>query len=68
MADPILESSFKNQIKILFIVTCFSPLNKKVEKFQPCLKTAASLFPFSWLTFLITAVKSFIGSPADDVL
>ncbi len=28
-------------------------LNKKVEKFQLCFKTAASLFPFSCLTFPI---------------
>jgi hypothetical protein len=27
--------------------------NIKVEKFQLCLKTAASLFPFSCVTFLI---------------
>jgi hypothetical protein len=32
----------------------FLLLNKKVEKFQLCLKTAASLFPFSTVTFFIT--------------
>jgi hypothetical protein len=26
-------------------------LNKKVDKFQLCLKTTASLFPFSCVTF-----------------
>ncbi len=31
----------------------FSSLIKKVDKFQLRLKTAASLFPFSWGTFLI---------------
>ncbi len=31
----------------------FFDANKKVDKFQPCLKTVASLFPFGFLTFLI---------------
>ncbi len=33
-------------------------LNKKVEKFQLCLKTAASLFPFSCGTFLIASFNN----------
>jgi hypothetical protein len=34
----------------------FLLLNKKVEKFQLCLKTAASLFSFSCVTFLISFI------------
>jgi hypothetical protein len=33
-------------------------LNKKVDQFQLCLKTAASLFPFSCKTFLIGKVST----------
>jgi hypothetical protein len=42
----------KNQIKD-YVLWHFLLLNKKVEKFQLCLKTAASLFPFSCVTFPI---------------
>ncbi len=51
MADPILESSLKTD-QIICAVTFFA-LNKKIDKFQLCLKTAASLFLFSFVTFLI---------------
>ncbi len=44
MADPILNT---------MCCDIFLLLNKKVEKFQLCLKTAASLFPFSCVTFPI---------------
>ncbi len=56
MADPILESLSKNQIKY-YVLGHFLSLNKKVEKFQLCLKTAASLFPFSCVTFLISNIN-----------
>ncbi len=46
MTDPILESSLKTRLNVLFILT-FLLQNKKVDKFQLCIKTAASLFPFS---------------------
>ncbi len=47
----------KNQIKY-YVVWHFLLPNKKVEKFQLCLKTAASLFPFSCMTFpIITGVE-----------
>ncbi len=42
----------KNQIKYYWL-RCFLQSNKKVDKFQLCLKAAASLFPFSCMTFLI---------------
>jgi hypothetical protein len=54
MADPILESSLKTD-QIICAVTFFA-LNKKVDKFQLCLKTAES-FPFSFVTFLIKNAK-----------
>jgi hypothetical protein len=44
--------------EILCAVT-FLLLNKKVEKFQLCLKTAASLFPFSFVIFLIIRKPAF---------
>ncbi len=53
MADPILESLSKTIIKKILCAVTFLFQNKKVEKFQLCLKTAASLFPFSCVTFLI---------------
>ncbi len=52
MADPILESSLKTRLNTM-CCNIFLLLNKKVEKFQLCLKTAASLFPLSCLTFPI---------------
>ncbi len=52
MADPNLESSLKTRLNIHYR-DIFLPPNKKVVKFQPCLKTAASLFPVSHVTFLI---------------
>jgi hypothetical protein len=51
MANPILESSL-NIILNTNVVT-FLVRNKKVDKFQLCLKTVASLFPLKWVTFLI---------------
>ncbi len=46
MAAPILESLLKKQINYN-VLWHFLLLNKKVEKFQLCLKTVVSLFPFS---------------------
>jgi hypothetical protein len=56
MADPILESLLKARLNTM-CCDIFLLLNKKVEKFQLCLKTAASLFAFSCMTFLIKTVK-----------
>ncbi len=41
--------------------------NKKVEKFQLCLTTAASLFPFSFVTLLIVT-KLFWPGPISHIL
>jgi hypothetical protein len=49
MADPILESS----LKTYYVLWNFLLLNETVDKFQRCFDTAASLFPFSCMTFLI---------------
>jgi hypothetical protein len=35
--------------------------NKKVDKFQLCLNTAASLFPFSCVTLLVTKDNGNVG-------
>jgi hypothetical protein len=51
MAQSILELLLKAGLKTTYCV--FLLLSKKVYKFQLCLKTGASLFPFSSLTFLI---------------
>ncbi len=51
MADPILESLLKTRLNTM-CCNIFLRI-KKVEKFQLCLKTAASLFPFSCVTFPI---------------
>ncbi len=53
MADPILESLLKTRLNTM-CCDIFLLLNKKVEKFQLCLKTAASVFPFSCVTFPIS--------------
>ncbi len=58
MADPILESSLKSELNTIYS-NVFLLSNKKVDKFQLCLKTAASLFPFSCLTFLIKSNYEF---------
>ncbi len=55
MTDPILESSFKAENTIDRYI--FLLLSKKVDKFQLCLKRAASLFPFSCMTFLIKTMR-----------
>jgi len=44
MADPILESSLKTRLNTM-CCDIFCCKIKKVDKFQLCLKTAASLFP-----------------------
>ncbi len=59
MADPILESFSKTRLNTM-CCDIFLSLNKTVEKFQLCLKTAASLFPFSCVTFLIQICLHFI--------
>jgi hypothetical protein len=51
MADPIFESSLKTGLNTMDCDVFLS--NKKVDKSQLCLKTAANLFPFSCVTFLI---------------
>jgi hypothetical protein len=55
MADPILESSLKTRLNTMRS-DIFLLLNKKVDIFQLCLKTAASLFISSSVTFLIVFV------------
>ncbi len=51
MADPIFEPSLKTRLNT---IDCNIFLQiKEVGKVQLCLKTAASLFPFSRVTFLI---------------
>ncbi len=52
MADPNLESSLKARLDTI-CCGIFSLLNKKVDKFWLWLDTAASLFPFGFMTFLI---------------
>jgi hypothetical protein len=52
MAGPILESSLKTTLNTM-CCNIFLLLHKKVGKFQPCLKTVTSLFPFGFVTFLI---------------
>ncbi len=52
MADPILESSLKTTFNSI-CRDIFLLINKKVDKFQLCLKMALSLFPMSFVTFLI---------------
>jgi hypothetical protein len=52
----------KNWIKYTIYCHNFLPLHKKVDKFQLCLKTTASLFSFSWMTFLI-ADASCLNTP-----
>ncbi len=39
--------------KLDFIYSLIFIIYKKIYRFQLCLKAAASLFPFSWMTFLI---------------
>jgi hypothetical protein len=55
MADPILESSLKTTLNTVCF-DIFFVAKKCVDKFQLCLKTAASLFPFSCMTFLIISI------------
>jgi hypothetical protein len=59
MADPILESLLRTILNTM-CRDIFLLLAKKVDKFQLCLKTAASLFPFSCVTFPIRIVKSIV--------
>jgi hypothetical protein len=52
MADSILEWSLKTRYNTMCCdILCYK--FKKIDKFQLCLKTAASLFPFSFITYLI---------------
>ncbi len=51
MADPIFESSLKTKLNTIYC-DIFQLQNKKIDKFQLCLKTVASLFPLSFMTFL----------------
>ncbi len=48
----------KNKLNT-FYCKLFLLLNKKVDKLKLCLKTAASLFPFSLMTFLIARPLAF---------
>ncbi len=52
MADPILEYSLKTRLNTM-CCDIFCRYILKVDNFQLCLKAAASLFPFSCMTFLI---------------
>ncbi len=55
MADPILESSLKTGLNA---IDC-----DIFDKFQVCIKTAASLFPFSCEKFLISKIcKTYPGA------
>ncbi len=53
MADPILESSLKIRLHTDYWDVFWCEI-KKIDKFQLRLKTDASLFPFSYVTFLIS--------------
>ncbi len=55
MADYTSESLFKTRLNTIYL-DIFASEFKKVDKFYLCLKAAASLFPFSCVTFLIGAV------------
>jgi hypothetical protein len=52
MTDPIMESSFKKTDYIQFIVTLLASKQNSWQNFSCAWQTAASLFPFSWVTFL----------------
>ncbi len=52
MADLIFGILIVNHIKYYLLCHFFAP----VDTFQLCLKTAASLLPFSCMTFLIKEV------------
>ncbi len=52
MEDHILETLLKAKLDKIHCNIFLLP-NKNVGKFQLCLKTAASLFPYSCVTFLI---------------
>ncbi len=58
---PHFEILIKNQIKY-FVLWHILQLNKKVDKFQLRLKTAASLFPFGSMTFIIRPTRGRIFS------
>jgi hypothetical protein len=64
MADPILESSLKTTLNIIYCDIFYCKI-KKVDKNQLRLKTAASLFPFSCVTFLIDLARLLNFVPAN---
>ncbi len=64
MTDPILESSLKTRLNIIYC-DIFCCKIKKVDKNQLHLKTAASLFPFSCVTFLIDLAQLLNFVPAN---
>ncbi len=56
MADPILESSLKTRTNTIYCdIFCYK-IKKLTNSGVP--KTAASLFPFSCVTFLIDCIDS----------
>ncbi len=56
MVDPSLESSLITKLRIAFCTTKIAA--EKKFQISAVTKTAARLFPFSCVTFLITIIRS----------